>query len=197
MSLLAFDLRRLTAYLILPALAAAVSLVGIGEVSIIFPMIGAAFASYGLFAGDKGCGWQAFVLTVGVSRRRIVRDRFLALLIYAAPLAVVPALCGAVTADGSAGIALAGLGIGTYLAGTGYACHANFSTSDEVSLLRGMLGQFVYIAGGAAVTVIMNALLPADDGWPPASAAACIAMGAAVLACAFHASRSRFSALDL
>ena len=56
MSLLAFDLRRLTAYLILPVLAAAVSLVGIGEVSIIFPMIGAAFASYGLFAGDKGCG---------------------------------------------------------------------------------------------------------------------------------------------
>ena len=38
--------------------------------------------------------------------------------------------------------------------------------------------------------------LPAD-GWPLASAAACIAMGAAVLACAFHASRSRFSALDL
>lgn len=54
--MLAFDLRRLTAYLILPVLAAAVSLVGIGEVSIIFPMIGAAFASYGLFAGDKGCG---------------------------------------------------------------------------------------------------------------------------------------------
>lgn len=113
------------------------------------------------------------------------------------PLAVVPALCGAVTSDGGAGIALAGLGIGTYLAGIGYACYANFSTSDEVSLLRGMLGQFVYIAGGAAVTAIMNALPPADDGWPLASAAACIAMGAAVLACAFHSSRSRFSALDL
>ena len=197
MSLFAFDLRGLTAYLILPVLAAAVSLVGIGEVSIIFPMIGAAFASYGLFAGDKGCGWQAFVLTAGVSRRGVVRDRFLALLIYAVPLAAVPALCGVATSDGGADIALAGLGIGTYLAGMGYACHANFSTSDEVSLLRGMLGQFVYIAGGAVVTVIMNALLPADDGWPLASAMACIAMGAAVLACAFHASLSRFSALDL
>ena len=196
MSLLAFDLRRLTAYLILPVLAAAVSLVGIGEVSIIFPMIGAAFASYGLFAGDKGCGWQAFVLTVGIPRRGVVRDRFLALLIYAVPLAAVPALCGVATSNGGADIALAGLGIGTYLAGVGYACYANFSTDDEVSLLHGMLGQFVYIAGGAVVTVIMDALLPAD-GWPLASAAACIAMGAAVLACAFHASRSRFSALDL
>ena len=37
MSLFAFDLRRLTAYLILPVLAAAVSLVGIGEVSISSP----------------------------------------------------------------------------------------------------------------------------------------------------------------
>ena len=92
MSLLAFDLRRLTAYLVLPVLAAAVSLVGIGEVSIIFPMIGAAFASYGLFAGDKGCGWQAFVLTAGIPRRGVVRDRFLALLIYTVPLAAVPAL---------------------------------------------------------------------------------------------------------
>ena len=197
MSLLAFDLRRPAAYLVLPVLAAAVSMIGIGEVSIIFPMIGAAFASYGLFAGDRGCGWPAFVLTVGISRRSIVRDRFLTLLAYAVPLAVVPALCGVATSDGGAGIALAGLGIGTYLAGMGYACYANFSTSDEVSLLRGMLGQFVYIAGGAAVTVIMNALLPADDGWPLASAAACIAMGVAALAYAYLESRSRFSALDL
>ena len=197
MSLLAFDLRRLAAYLVLPVLAAAVSLVGIGEVSIIFPMIGAAFASYGLFAGDRGCGWPAFVLTVGISRRNIVRDRFLALLIYAVPLAVVPALCGVATADGGAGLALAGLGVGTYLAGTGYACYANFSTGDDVSLLRGMLGQFVYLACGVVAIVVINALLPADGGWPLVSAVTCVSLGAAIMACTYLISRSRFSALDL
>lgn len=197
MSLLAFDLRRLAAYLVLPVLAAFVSLDGIGEVSIIFPMIGAAFASYGLFAGDRGCGWPAFVLTAGISRRSIVRDRFLALLAYAVPLAVVPALCGVATADGGAGLALAGLGVGTYLAGTGYACYANFSTGDDVSLLRGMLGQFVYLACGVVVIVVTNALLPADGDWPLVSAVTCIALGADVMACTYLISRSRFSALDL
>ena len=196
MSLLAFDLRRPAAYLVLPVLATAVSMVGIGEVSIIFPMIGAAFASYGLFAGDRGCGWPAFVLTVGISRRSIVRDRFLALLVYAVPLAVVPAMCGVATADGGAGIALAGLGVGTYLAGTGFACYANFSTVDDVSLLRGMLGQFVYLACGAVAIVVINALLPADGGWPLVSAGACIALGIAALGCAYLASQSRFSTLD-
>ena len=197
MSLLAFDLRRLVAYLVLPVLAAAVSLTGIGEVSIIFPMIGTALASYGLFAGDKACGWPAFVLTSGISRRSIVRDRFLALLIYAIPLAVVPALCGMATADGGAGIALAGLGVGTYLAGTGYACCANFSTGDDVSLLHGMLGQFVYLACGVVVIVVTNVMLPADGGWPLVSAGACVALGTVALACAYIASQSRFSALDL
>ena len=197
MPLLAFDLRRLAAYLVLPVLAAAVSLVGIGEVSIIFPMIGAAFASYGLFVGDKECGWPAFVLAAGFSRERLVRDRFLALLVYAVPLAVVPALCGIATADGDADTALAGLGIGTYLAGIGYACYANFSTRDGVSLLRGMFGQFVYLACGAVVTVVINALWPADCGWSGISAAACITIGIAALACTYFISMSRFSALDL
>ena len=197
MSLFAFDLRRLAAYLVLPVLATAVSLVGIGEVSIIFPMIGAAFASYGLFAGDKECGWPAFVLAAGFSREGLVRDRFLALLVYTAPLAVVPAMCGIATADGGADTALAGLGIGTYLAGVGYACYANFSTRDGVSLLRGMLGQFVYLACGAVVTVVINALWPADCGWSGISAAACITVGVAVLACTYFISMSRFSALDL
>ena len=175
MPLLAFDLRRLAAYLVLPVLAAAVSLVGIGEVSIIFPMIGAA-----LF-----------------SRERIVRDRFLALLAYAVPLAVVPALCGIATADGDADTALAGLGVGTYLAGIGYACYANFSTRDGVSLLRGMFGQFVYLACGAVVTVVINALWPADCGWSGISAAACTTMGVAALVCTYFISMSKFSALDL
>ena len=197
MSLLAFDLRRLAAYLVLPVLAAAVSLVGIGEVSVIFPMISAAFASYGLFAGDKERGWPAFVLTAGFSRERIVRDRFLALLAYAVPLAVVPALCGIATADGDADIALAGLGVGTYLAGIGYACYANYSTRDAVSLLRGMFGQFVYLIGAAVITVVINALWPAESGWSGISATACITMGIIALACTFLASRSRFSALDL
>lgn len=197
MSLLAFDLRRLAAYLVLPVLAAAVSLVGIGEVSVIFPMISAAFASYGLFAGDKERGWPAFVLTAGFSRERIVRDRFLALLAYTIPLAVVPALCGIATADGDADTALAGLGIGTYLAGIGYACYANYSTRDAVSLLRGMLGQLVYLACGAMVTVVINTLWPTESGWSGISATACITMGIIALACTFLASRSRFSALDL
>ena len=197
MSLLAFDLRRLAAYLVLPVLAAAVSLVGIGEVSVIFPMISAAFASYGLFAGDKERGWPAFVLTAGFSRERIVRDRFLALLAYAVLLAVVPALCGIATADGDADIALAGLGVGTYLAGIGYACYANYSTRDAVSLLRGMFGQFVYLIGAAVITVVINALWPAESGWSGISATACITMGIIALACTFLASRSRFSALDL
>ena len=197
MPLLAFDLRRLAAYLVLPVLAAAVSLVGIGEASIIFPMIGAAFASYGLFVGDKECGWPAFVLAARFSRERLVRDRFLALLVYAVPLAVVPALCGIATADGDADTALAGLGIGTYLAGIGYACYANFSTRDGVSLLRGMFGQFVYLACGAVVTVVINALWPADCGWSGISAAACITIGIAALACTYFISMSRFSALDL
>ena len=197
MTLLAFDLRRLVAYLVLPVLAAAVSLAGIGEASIVFPMVGAACASYGLFAGDRGCGWPAFVLTAGIPRRSIVRDRFLALLVYAVPLAAVPAMCGVATADGGAGIALAGLGVGTYLAGTGYTCYANFSTRDDVSLLRGMLGQFVYLACGAVAIVVTNALLPADGGWPLVSAVTCVALGAAALACAYIASQSRFSALDL
>ena len=195
--MLAFDLRKLTAYLILPLLAAAVSLVGIGEVSIVFPMIGAAFASYGLFAGDKGCGWPAFVLTAGFPRERLVRDRFLALLAYAVPLAVVPAICGIATADGDAGIALAGLGVGTYLAGIGYACYANYSTRDTVSLLRGMSGQFAFLIGGVIVTLVISALWPGDGEWSNISAAACIVLGIAVLVCAFLASRSRFSALDL
>ena len=178
-------------------MAAAVSLAGIGEASIVFPMIGAAFASYGLFAGDRGCGWPAFVLTAGISRRGIVRGRFLALLIHAVPLAAVPAMCGVAASDGGAGIALAGLGIGTYLAGTGYACYANLSTGDDVSLLRGMIEQFVYLACGAVTVVVVNALLPADGGWPLVSAGACMALGAAVMAFAYLASQSRFSALDL
>ena len=192
-----FRLRRLAAYLVLPVLAAAVSLVGIGEVSVIFPMIGAAFASYGLFAGDKECGWPAFVLAAGFSRERIVRDRFLALLAYAVPLAVVPALCGIATADGDADTALAGLGVGTYLAGIGYACYANYSTRDAVSLLRGMLGQLVYLACGAVVTVVISALWPAECGWSSISATACITMGIAALACTYFNSMSRFSTLDL
>ena len=197
MSLLAFDLRRLASYMVLPVLAAAISLVGIGEVSIIFPMIGAAFASYGLFAGDKGCGWPAFVHTAGFPRERLVRDRFLTLLAYAVPLAVVPAICGIATADGDAGIALAGLGVGTYLAGIGYACYANFSTRDTVSLLRGMSGQFAFLIGSAIVTIVINALWQGGGDWSNISAAACMVLGIAVLVCAVLASRSRFSVLDL
>lgn len=195
MSLLAFDLRRLAAYMVLPMLAAAISLVGIGEVPIIFPMIGAAFASYSLFAGDKGCGWPAFVHTAGFPRERLVRDRFLALLAYAVPLALVPAICGIATADGDADIALAGLGVGTYLAGIGYACYANFSTRDAVSLLRGMSGEFAFLICGMVITI--SALLSAGDIWPLISTGACITLGAAVLAFTYLASRSRFSALDL
>ena len=159
--LLVYDLRRLFPYLSMAVVAAAISALHVGIVGIVFPMIGAAWAVNGLSASDRQNGWAAFAVSSGIGRRDFVRARFSALMVFSVPLAVVPVACSLVMDPGLFNVAIAGLGIGTYLAGIGYAGMVTLSRpKDDVSLLRCITGQFVYLAVAVVALVTVFSLVP-------------------------------------
>ena len=67
--LLVYDLRRLLPYLSIAVVAAVISVLRVGAVGIVFPMIGAAWAVYGLSTSDRQSGWAALAVSSGMSRR--------------------------------------------------------------------------------------------------------------------------------
>ena len=102
-------------------MAAIMIAMGVSLGTLIIPMIVAAYATCNLFSDDRGCGWLTFAASAGISRRRIIASRILALLILSIPVTVIPAICTVMISPMEDHI-LAGLGIGTYLAGIGYGC---------------------------------------------------------------------------
>ena len=114
--LLRNDLRRLIPYIVMAPLAAIMIAMGVSLGTLIIPMIVAAYATCSLFSDNRGCGWLTFAASAG---------RILALLILSIPVAVIPAICTVMISPMEDHI-LAGLGIGTYLAGIGYGCMVCF-----------------------------------------------------------------------
>ena len=179
--LLVYDLRRLFPYLSMAVVAAAISALHVGIVGIVFPMIGAAWAVNGLSAS--------------IGRRDFVRARFSALMVFSVPLAVVPVACSLVMDPGLFNVAIAGLGIGTYLAGIGYAGMVTLSRpKDDVSLLRCITGQFAYLAVAVVALVTTDAV---TDGNLVVGSAVCLAIGLASLVLTYVRAVKRFDMADL
>lgn len=192
---LVYDLRRLFPYLSIAVVAAAISALHVGIVGIVFPMIGAAWAVNGLSASDRQSGWAAFAVSSGIGRRDFVRARFSALLVFSVPLAVVPVACSLVMDPGLFNVAIAGLGIGTYLAGIGYAGMVTLSRpKDDVSLLRCITGQFAYLAVAVVALVITDAV---TNGNLVVGSAVCLAIGLASLVLTYVRAVKRFDMADL
>ena len=174
--LLVYDLRRLFPYLSMAVVAAAISALHVGIVGIVFPMIGAAWA-------------------VKIGRRDFVRARFSALMVFSVPLAVVPVACSLVMDPGNFDIAVAGLGVGTYLAGIGYASMVTLSRpKDDVSLLRCIAGQFAYLAAAVVALVATDAV---TGGNLAVGSAVCLAIGLAALVLTYMMAVERFDMVDL
>ena len=205
--LLVYDLRRLFPYLSMAVVAAAISALHVGIVGIVFPMIGAAWAVNGLSASDRQNGWAAFAVSSGIGRRDFVRARFSigrrdfvrarfsALMVFSVPLAVVPVACSLVMDPGLFNVAIAGLGIGTYLAGIGYAGMVTlFRPKDDVSLLRCITGQFAYLAVAVVALVTTDAV---TDGNLVVGSAVCLAIGLASLVLTYVRAVKRFDMADL
>ena len=193
--LLVYDLRRLFPYLSMAVVAAAISALHVGIVGIVFPMIGAAWAVNGLSASDRQNGWAAFAVSSGIGRRDFVRARFSALLVFSVPLAVVPVACSLVMDPGNFDIAVAGLGVGTYLAGIGYASMVTLSRpKDDVSLLRCIAGQFAYLAAAVVALVATDAV---TGGNLAVGSAVCLAIGLAALVLTYMMAVERFDMVDL
>lgn len=191
--LLRNDLRRLIPYIVMAPLAAVMIAMGIGVATFIIPMIGAAYATHNLFSDNRGCGWLIFATSAGIDRRRIVADRMLALLILSIPVSIIPAICTIMLSPAEDHI-LAGLGIGTYLAGIGYGCMVSFSHPDEdVSRLRCMVGQFVFLAVSALALIAVDV----STGDTAVGFSVCVAMGSAVLAWMYVLAVKRFAMKDL
>lgn len=195
LGLLVYDLRRLFPYLSMAVVAAAISALHVGIVGIVFPMIGAAWAVNGLSASDRQSGWAAFAVSSGIGRRDFVRARFSALLVFSVPLAVVPVACSLVMDPGNFDIAVAGLGVGTYLAGIGYASMVTLSRpKDDVSLLRCIAGQFAYLAVAVIALVVTDAV---TDGNLVVGSVVCLAIGLVVLMLTYARTIEKFERADL
>lgn len=192
--LLVNDLHRLTIYLSMTALAVAMSALGLGIVGVMFPMIGAASATYSLSISDIQSGWTTFAVSSGVERRDIVKTRLEALLVFSIPLAVIPAICSIVLNQGYFGLGEAGLGIGAYIVGVGYGCMITFSRPREsVSMLRLIAGQIAYMA--VAVLILLAA--EAYTGNETIGFALCLTTGIATMTWTYIESVKRFAGTDL
>lgn len=157
------------------------------------PMIVAAYATCSLFSDVRGCGWLTFAASAGIGRRRIVASMILALLILSIPVAVIPAICTVMMSPMEDHI-LAGLGIGTYLAGIGYGCMVCFPRPYEnVSPLRCMIGQFAFLAASVLALLAVDAV----TGDVAVGFAVCVAMGFATMAWTYVLAVDRFARTDL
>ena len=166
---------------------------GVSLGTLIIPMIVAAYATYSLFSDVRGCGWLTFAASAGISRRRIIASRILALLILSIPVAVIPAICTVMISPMEDHI-LAGLGIGTYLAGIGYGCMVCFPRPYEnVSPLRCMIGQFAFLAASVLALLAVDAV----TGDVAVGFAVCVAMGFATMAWTYVLAVDRFARTDL
>ena len=191
--LLRNDLRRLIPYIVMAPLAAIMIAMGVSLGTLIIPMIVAAYATCNLFSDDRGCGWLPFAASAGISRRRIIASRILALLILPIPVAVIPAICTVMISPMEDHI-LAGLGIGTYLAGIGYGCMVCFPRPYEnVSPLRCMIGQFAFLAASVLALLAVDAV----TGDVAVGFAVCVAMGFATMAWTYVLAVDRFARTDL
>lgn len=191
--LLRNDLRRLIPYIVMTPLAAIMIAMGVSLGTLIIPMIVAAYATCSLFSDDRGCGWLTFAASAGISRRRIIASRILALLILSIPVAVIPAICTVMISPMEDHI-LAGLGIGTYLAGIGYGCMVCFPRPYEnVSPLRCMIGQFAFLAASVLALLAVDAV----TGDVAVGFAVCVAMGFATMAWTYVLAVDRFARTDL
>ncbi len=191
--LLRNDLRRLIPYIVMAPLAAIMIAMGVSLGTLIIPMIVAAYATCNLFSDDRGCGWLTFAASAGISRRRIIASRILALLILPIPVAVIPAICTVMISPMEDHI-LAGLGIGTYLAGIGYGCMVCFPRPYEnVSPLRCMIGQFAFLAASVLALLAVDAV----TGDVAVGFAVCVAMGFATMAWTYVLAVDRFARTDL
>lgn len=195
LGLMVYDLRRLFPYLSMAVVAAAISALHVGIVGIVFPMIGAAWAVNSLSASDRQSGWAAFTVSSGIGRRDFVGTRFSALLVFSVPLAIVPVACALVMDPGHFDIVVAGLGVGTYLAGIGYASMLTLSRPrDDVSLLRCIAGQFVYLAVAVIALIVTDAV---TDGDLVVGSVMCLAIGLVVLMITYARAIKKFEMADL
>lgn len=116
-------------------------------------------------------------------------------MVFSVPLAVVPVACSLVMDPGLFNVAIAGLGIGTYLAGIGYAGMVTLSRpKDDVSLLRCITGQFAYLAVAVVALVTTDAV---TDGNLVVGSAVCLAIGLASLVLTYVRAVKRFDMADL
>lgn len=178
---------------VMAPLAAIMIAMGVNLGTLIIPMIVAAYATCSLFSDVRGCGWLTFAASAGISRRRIIASRILALLILSIPVAVIPAICTVMISPMEDHI-LAGLGIGTYLAGIGYGCMVCFPRPYEnVSPLRCMIGQFAFLAASVLALLAVDAV----TGDVAVGFAVCVAMGFATMAWTYVLAVDRFARTDL
>ena len=193
--LLVYDLRRLLPYLSIAVVAAVISVLRVGAVGIVFPMIGAAWAVYGLSTSDRQSGWAALAVSSGMSRRDFVRAKLSALLVFSVPLAIVPVACSLAMDPGHFDIAVAGLGTGTYLAGIGWASMVTLSRpKDDVSLLRCIAGQFAYLVVAVIALIVTDAVTGGDL---VVGTVVCLAIGLAMLVLTYARAVERFGMADL
>ena len=116
-------------------------------------------------------------------------------MVFSVPLAVVPVACSLVMDPGNFDIAVAGLGVGTYLAGIGYASMVTLSRpKDDVSLLRCIAGQFAYLAAAVVALVATDAV---TGGNLAVGSAVCLAIGLAALVLTYMMAVERFDMVDL
>ena len=155
--------------------------------------IPAAMISRIMYLQEERCGWLTFAASAGISRRRIIASRILALLILSIPVADIPAICTVMMSPMEDHI-LASLGIGTYLAGIGYGCMVCFPRPYEnVSHLRCMIGQFAFLAASVLALLAVDAV----TGDVAVGFAVCVAMGFATMAWTYVLAVDRFARTDL